>query len=61
MSCEWDNSKNVVPGNSKSKPDQTGSDGKCFLFGVFNSNKLLKCHAIDVYALVTYRVFYAKH
>ena len=27
MSCEWETVKNVVPGNSLMKPDQTGGDG----------------------------------
>ena len=28
MSCDWETVKNVVPGNSSIKPDQTGGDGK---------------------------------
>ena len=28
MSCDWEKVKNVVPGNSSTKPDQTGGDGK---------------------------------
>ena len=28
MSCDWETVKNVVPGNSSMKPDQTGGDGK---------------------------------
>ena len=28
MSCDWETVKNVVPGNSSMKPDQTGDDGK---------------------------------
>ena len=28
MSCDWETVKNVVPGNSSTKPDQTGGDGK---------------------------------
>ena len=28
MSCDWETVKNVVPGNSLIKPDQTGGDGK---------------------------------
>ena len=28
MSCDWETVKNVVPGNSSIKPDQTGDDGK---------------------------------
>ena len=26
--CDWETVKNVVPGNSSIKPDQTGGDGK---------------------------------
>ena len=26
MSCDWETVKNVVPGNSSMKPDQTGGD-----------------------------------
>ena len=28
MSCDWETVKNVVPGNSSTKPDQAGGDGK---------------------------------
>ena len=28
MSCDWETVKNVVPGNSSMKPDQTGGHGK---------------------------------
>ena len=28
MSRDWETVKNVVPGNSSMKPDQTGGDGK---------------------------------
>ena len=28
MSFDWETVKNVVPGNSSMKPDQTGGDGK---------------------------------
>ena len=28
MSCDWETVKNVVPGNSSIKPDQTGGDRK---------------------------------
>ena len=28
MSCDWETVRNVVPGNSSTKPDQTGGDGK---------------------------------
>ena len=28
MSSDWETVKNVVPGNSSTKPDQTGGDGK---------------------------------
>ena len=28
MSCDWETVKNVVPGDSSTKPDQTGGDGK---------------------------------
>ena len=28
MSCDWETVKNVVPGNSSTKRDQTGGDGK---------------------------------
>ena len=28
MSCDWETVKNVVPGKSSMKPDQTGGDGK---------------------------------
>ena len=28
MSCDCETVKNVVPGNSSTKPDQTGGDGK---------------------------------
>ena len=28
MSCDWETVKNVVPGNSSTKPDQTGGNGK---------------------------------
>ena len=28
MSCDWETIKNVVPGNSSMKGDQTGGDGK---------------------------------
>ena len=28
MSCDWETVKNVVPGNSSMKPDQTVGDGK---------------------------------
>ena len=28
MSCDWETVKNVIPGNSSMKPDQTGGDGK---------------------------------
>ena len=28
MSCDWETVKNVVPGNSSIKLDQTGGDGK---------------------------------
>ena len=28
MSCDWEIVKNVVPGNSSMKPDQTGGDEK---------------------------------
>ena len=28
MSCDWETVKNVVPGNSSMKPDQTGGAGK---------------------------------
>ena len=28
MSCDWETVKNVVPGNSSMKPDQTDGDGK---------------------------------
>ena len=28
MSYDWETVKNVVPGNSSMKPDQTGGDGK---------------------------------
>ena len=27
-SCDWETVKNVVPGNSSSKPDQLGGEGK---------------------------------
>ena len=27
-SCDWETDKNVVPGNSSSKPDQLGSEGQ---------------------------------
>ena len=28
VSCDWETVKNVVTGNSSSKPDRTGRDGK---------------------------------
>ena len=28
LSCDWETVKNVVPGNSSMKPDQTGGGGK---------------------------------
>ena len=28
MSCDWETVENVVPGNSSTKPDQTGGDRK---------------------------------
>ena len=28
ISCDWKTVKNVVPGHSSMKPDQTGGDGK---------------------------------
>ena len=28
VSCDWETVKNVVTGNSSSKPDRTGTDGK---------------------------------
>ena len=28
ISCDWETVKNVVPGHSSMKPDQTGGDGK---------------------------------
>ena len=28
MPCDWETVKNVVPGDSSIKPDQTGGDGK---------------------------------
>ena len=37
MSCDWETVKNVVPGNSSIKPDQTGGDGK----GVKQSEMLI--------------------
>ena len=42
MSCDWATVKNVVPGNSSTKPDQTGGDGK----GVKQSKCLITLYIV---------------
>ena len=42
MSCDWETVKNVVPGNSSTKPDRTGGTGKgvkqskMFIYSVYS-------------------------
>ena len=57
MSSDWETVKNVVPGNSSMKPDQTGGDGKgviqseMFNYSVYsrlgNNKKLLPSGGVD--------------
>ena len=55
MSCDWETVKNLAPGSSSTKPDQTGGDGKgvkqstMFNYSVYsrlgNNKKCCKRHS----------------